>query len=421
MQFNKTLSVISISFFLLGCSIPNGQKSNSDKKSEINEVAIPSPAENSDHGYLLADNRIPRLENCKTWKEFWIFGGPAISFEVAAKSDHIKNLATSTQIYLKNKHLDFDTNGILCDEEDKNNNEAVTEKFSETENVYRNAIEDIRSFRSSGIDGLEIDAYKGSGVRVDTFNHYLGTVERAAEFWAQFNGGSNVVKSVSVLNNQARKDFESRRKQIGLPNFGEDWWKRSEEFGGGTVISDTQGLSHVWFRLKPGEPDLPSDDYAFHEVTHSYQDVLSNGNLGKDVPCWFVEGYAMVVGLANSFDDEARNIEFYEFSRTERIKILNNYYDQFGINSDSELKKNILFKHTHIQCNTNEPLFGYRLGMLVSEAWISEFGFSASVEFIKSIQDGNFEENFESEFGISMDEWLTTKAFDYVKKSLSAP
>ena len=81
---------------------------------ELEEVtARPDTNENSDHGYLLQDDRIPRLETCEEWDEFWIYEGPAISF-YAASMHKGAAIAVSTEIYLKNQHLDSDADGVIC-------------------------------------------------------------------------------------------------------------------------------------------------------------------------------------------------------------------------------------------------------------------------------------------------------------------
>ena len=84
-----------------------------------------------------------------------------------------------------------------------------------------------------------------------------------------------------------------------------------------------------------------------------------------------------------------------------------------------QLSKILLYGHSHPQCNTEEPLFGYRLGQLVSEQWIAEFGFERTVTFMKNIPDYQFEDQFEIEFGISMNDWLQTRALPYLFKVLS--
>lgn len=78
-----------------------------------NGVIAPFIPENSDHGYLLEDNRIPRLETCAEWNDFWVYRGPAVSFDAIEEYPGL-DIAVSTQIYRKNRHLDANKDGIIC-------------------------------------------------------------------------------------------------------------------------------------------------------------------------------------------------------------------------------------------------------------------------------------------------------------------
>ena len=94
---------------LAGCT-PAGTEST---LSESGNFVIPNPPENSDHGYLLEDDRIPSISTCEEWEEFWVFEGPAVSFSVAESAEN-KEIAVSTQIYLKNSVLDKNKDGVIC-------------------------------------------------------------------------------------------------------------------------------------------------------------------------------------------------------------------------------------------------------------------------------------------------------------------
>jgi M6 family metalloprotease-like protein len=92
-----------------GCSSDVGET----QLETLGEITIPNPAENSDHGYLLEDDRIPTISTCEEWEEFWVLEGPAVSFEAAESKDD-SQIAVSTQIYLKNKDLDSNNDGVIC-------------------------------------------------------------------------------------------------------------------------------------------------------------------------------------------------------------------------------------------------------------------------------------------------------------------
>lgn len=82
-------------------------------------VAIPDPPENSTHGYTTDPARVQTLNSCDDWRVFWRFQGPAVSFAVSEKVSDIAVVATSTEIYLANRHLDSNGDGILCFYEDE--------------------------------------------------------------------------------------------------------------------------------------------------------------------------------------------------------------------------------------------------------------------------------------------------------------
>lgn len=389
---------------------------------------IPDPPENSDHGYLLEDNRIPSLTTCEEWDQFWTLGGPAVSFEVAKRNPQVLALAVSTQVFLKNQILDSDSNGILCDEDIAIQGEPIVDEDQKASpnnpesDLVEAVVSQIRSFRKTGENfELELDSFSGPNVERDVFDHYIGSVERAAKFWAQFNDGQSLVRSVTVVANDEQRVLLQRIEELGLPpSIAADWWPRAAEYGGGTVFQADDGYSHVFFRLKPGRGDKPYDDYAFHEITHSYQDGLGAISGTKDFPCWFGEGYAMVVGHANNSPSDDENLRRYRQWQGETIQILGEYFSNQNESLALELAKALNYGHSNETCNTQEPLFGYRLGRLVSEVWIGEFGFEATIAFMKNIEDFEFEAQFEKDFGISMDDWLYTRALPQIYEMLRA-
>lgn len=97
-----------------------GEREQSPSADQIvlgNGVLAPAIPENSDHGYLLEDDRIPRLETCAEWSDFWVYRGPAVSFDAIEEHPGL-DIAVSTQIYRKNRHLDANKDGIICFEGD---------------------------------------------------------------------------------------------------------------------------------------------------------------------------------------------------------------------------------------------------------------------------------------------------------------
>jgi M6 family metalloprotease-like protein len=107
----KALTVLlaTTSVALTGCLHTGSQ----DASLRVGEIVVPNPPENSDHGYLLEDDRIPQISTCQEWEEFWVDEGPAVSFAATAAAGN-REISVSTQVYLKNRDLDTNQDGIIC-------------------------------------------------------------------------------------------------------------------------------------------------------------------------------------------------------------------------------------------------------------------------------------------------------------------
>lgn len=124
MLFSRTALILAVVALLTSSCVPSevvesqivgdSSEPQSSASLRVNGVDIPQPPENSQHGYLVEDNRIPSITNCTEWKDFWDGRGPAASFAIAAQYPELEGLEVSTQIYLKNMHLDPDQNGVVC-------------------------------------------------------------------------------------------------------------------------------------------------------------------------------------------------------------------------------------------------------------------------------------------------------------------
>lgn len=426
--------VFGIPFFLVSCaSPPSGEmggapaleESDAMKSAPGTKWSVPQIPENSEHGYLLADNRIPTLDSCEEWVKFWEGSGPAVSFAVAAGFPDIEQLEVSTQIFLKNRHLDADGNGVLCFEGPPSasvmEESGLAEISLEGLSGYELVVADIRRYRQSSepltFPNL-IQVYEDPSVDELIRDHYTRMVVRAAEFWAQFGDSPSLVGSVNVFGHDSRDLYRQRQIAIGRGDLSLDAWTRAEGTGGGTVHTDASGKSHAFFRLNDRGGDFPYDDYAFHEITHSYQEAFAFHGNYENTPCWFGEGYAKAVGHANTSVDDNENLRIYRGLRSSDAARLRIYFAAEGEDLKTQIVNTLQFSHNHPQCNTEEPLFGYRLGWLTAEAWIEEFGFAATVDFMKTVAGRDFEATFESYFGVPMDSWLSTSAADYIVEVL---
>lgn len=372
-----------------------------------NGVAAPLVPENTSHGYLLDDASIPKVSNCSDWWNFWTGIGPSVGFQVA-KQENFKG-HVSTQVYIKNMQLDIGKNGILCDE--------YIDVWDENYYPYIKVVNDIRSFLPYANYENALIGFKSGEVSAEVFQHHLDVTNDAHAFWSQFSEKSKKVQTMMIFTNSDRDAYINRLKELDIDSKYENVWGVGSSGGGGTAIPDKNGNVHVVYRLTDNT-ELPWRDYMFHETTHAYQEAYGQMYNWIFEPCWFGEGYAMVIGLSHTWDDDWKTAEHYKVERTQRIEQLNSYFDSLDNKSNEEIKNSLLLSHSDKKCNSQEPLLGYRLGMLVSEAWILEFGFQNTVDFLVNIENNDFEASFEKEFGISMNDWLLTKGYEYVVDAL---
>lgn len=106
-------------------------------------VVIPAQPENSNHNYLLEDDRIPSIDSCDEWANFWFGNGPAISFAAAEQVAGYLDVEVSTQIYVKNEQLDSNGDGILCLEEDQEDVAAYLQAKESLTNVPVTEVADL--------------------------------------------------------------------------------------------------------------------------------------------------------------------------------------------------------------------------------------------------------------------------------------
>ena len=211
--FSSTWVVV---FFLAACateqaSVPIEVEELSPQVTtpvESREVVVPNPPENSAHGYLLEDDRIPTLYSCEEWAEFWVGSGPAVSFAVAESYPNVENLEVSTQIYLKNKNLDPDENGIICFE-DIGLLESLPENVNDQ--THRLATEDCR-LRSNEL---------GAGFpRPAGYLPAEGTIS-AVMLFVEFTN----VKIAENIQDEARSYYEEFSEFFDLQSGGRQKWE----------------------------------------------------------------------------------------------------------------------------------------------------------------------------------------------------
>lgn len=407
-------------------------ESESQETGKTKRIATPNPPENSDHGYLLADSRIPRLESCQEWEGFWNLEGPAVSF-IAASQYSAEEIAVSTQIYLKNRHLDTDRDGVLCFFE----NEAKPSSQETRENSSANAESDQVSVKREPWMLAAIDVRESMGTdqnephpidfasSPNVVPSHANTVRRGVDFalrtWAPFIE-SNRPLAMTVVHPDDKRWFLKRWEALGRDNTGSFWWDLAKANGGGAVGTTEAGIPNMYFMTSESyvPPDGPVDYYV-HEVAHFFQALTAGANKRDSFPCWYFEGTATFVGFSMTYpDDEDRTIAEFAFSRIERAKVLMEFYGANGGLTEKRLSRDVLnFPEGDPTCQHEFPQFGYNLGMFVTEKFIIDFGFDAFVEMTKEMGKANLPKAFNLVTKVDYIGWVEGELLPYLSQTLA--
>jgi hypothetical protein len=420
-----TLSAVVL--FTNSCGLAPSETSTEVVAGATDGWKVPEENENSDHGYLLQDSRIPRLASCDEWDRFWIHEGPAVSFGVASAYAE-PELAVSTQIYQKNRHLDLDKDGVVCfyENEPKPLNLAKSEgdeadRSTDHSKPWVRATLSVResiNFDSAGDYPLDF-ASSPSVVKSHAASVRKG-VELALRFWAPYIDSTRPL-AMTVVHPNDKTWFLKRWDELGRDNTGEFWWNLAKDGGGGAVGWTESGIPNMYFMASEDFPP-PSGpmDYYVHEVTHFFQTLTNGDSSNEAAPCWYAEGTATFIGHAMTYPtDEARTMEEFVSVRKERAKNLMNFYETVGGPSQARLERDILkFPEGDPTCQHETPQFGYNLGMFVAEKLIFDFGFDSFIEMSKGMGGQNLASAFESVNGIDYQRWVKASLIPYIIENL---
>jgi len=217
-----------------------------------------------------------------------------------------------------------------------------------------------------------------------------------------------------------------RWNDLGRDNTGQGQWDRTLGGGGGAVGWNSSGQRNMWFKISPtatAEPDMTSIDhnvdYYFHETTHFFQNTfVGTANMGN-TPCWFGEGSAMLVGFANSFNAETSNFQYSQIQRAAKIAELKQYLAPQNPDASNILNLLTSFPLTSPQCQFQSPQLGYGLGWLVSEKLVGDFGFLSFIDFMKAMNQADWQTAFERNYGMSVSDWYQNSLIPYLVKILN--
>lgn len=397
-----------------------------------NGVEAPVFGENSDHDYLLDDNRIPRLDTCAEWDEFWVYEGPAVSFEVASRYDE-PMLAVSTQIYKKNLHLDSDSDGVICffeneakplaDSRENSSDAASGGAEEEADQSWILAVKSVRqAISTEQSESHPLDFAASPSVVPAHATIVREGVETALKFWAPFIDSDRPL-AMTVVHPKDKKWFLKRWEELGKDNTGEFWWNLAVGNGGGAVGWTVEGIPNMYFMTSEDyAPPRGPVDYYVHEVTHFFQ-TLNLGLRGESTaPCWYGEGTANFIGFSMTYaKNETKTISEFATTRKERAKILMDFYDANGGLTEKRLERDILnFPPGDETCQHKDPAFGYNLGMFTAEKLIIDYEFKAFIDMTKEMRRLSLPKAFEKATGENYEAWVRGDLFPYLLKTLPA-
>ena len=381
-----------------------------------NGVEAPQSAENSDHGYLLEDARIPRFETCQEWEGFWDLEGPAVGFAAAAVYENLE-IAVSTQIYTKNQHLDSNLDGVICFYEEQA--KPVTPTLAQGD--WFTAVESVRAGLISNVDDPHpLDFAASPNTDPKHAEVILEGVEYALKVWGPFIDSDRPL-AMTVVHPKDKKWFLDRWAKLGKDNTGEFWWDLALGNGGGAVGVTASGIPNMYFMASADyPPPSGSVDYYVHEVAHFFESLTVEGVRTPDAPCWLIEGPATFIGFAMTYpDDLERTIAQLTYERTTRAKGLVSYYSNGAGLSDGTLRENIVnFPKNDDRCQHSGPQLGYNLGMFVAERFIADFGFQAFVDISVKRAGRSLPEAFESVLKQDYEDWVDKTLIPYLEDEL---
>lgn len=391
-------------------------ESDAPTKLLANGVAAPLTAENTQHGYLLENDRIPRLETCAEWDDFWDLEGPAVGFAAASVYESVE-IAVSTQIYTKNQHLDSNLDGVICFYEEQ----ASPVTPNPIQGDWYVALESVRAGLISNVDDPHpLDFAASPSTDPEHAEIIRKGVEYALKVWGPFIASDRPL-AMTVVHPDDKKWFLDRWAKLGRDNTGEFWWDLAKGNGGGAVGVTPTGIPNMYFMASAAyPPPSGSVDYCVHEVAHFFESLNIEGVKTPDAPCWLVEGPATFIGFAMSYPDNlGKTVSQLEFERSSRAKGLVSYYSGGAGLSDGTLREDILnFPRNDDRCQHTGPQLGYNLGMFVAERLIADFGFQAFTDISISRAGRSLPAAFEYVLERDYEEWVDAQLIPYLQSEL---
>lgn len=219
--------------------------------------------------------------------------------------------------------------------------------------------------------------------------------------------------SVTVLHPNDFKWYEEIVSTLDLFDYGDPWFQRTSENGGGAVFESYSGRPHMFFmvpdRNQPSQTDI---DWYVHETMHIFQLGILQGRRDENLGCMYTEGGATLVGNALSAVNPEIASQRYLQQRTNRIRDIKRFYEN-ETNLSSAIYNQLAFGQND-RCNVQSPGFGYNLGAIVAEKMVYDFGIEGFMDMHFYFDRYRLDQVFTMKFGVDYFEWLEAEAVPYV-------
>lgn len=392
----------------------NSQIANTNSSQLENGVFAPNNPENSFHGASLEQGQIPTATTCEEWELSWLYEGPAVSF-ASANQYGDSGMSVSTEIYVENKHLDEDGDGIVCFYENRKKPD-----INSASKDWLQAFDAVWSYLdSNSAESYPIDFAVSPSTLPENADVIRRGVEQSLQEWAPFIS-SQTPLPVTVVHPDDKDWFQDRWSKLGGTENSAGWFDSFKETGGGGVSETTQGIPHMHFMILDSNP--PKDgpvDFYFHETTHFFES--STSSYDKISPCWAIEGPASFIGFSKTQpDDKDASAQTMSAIRRESAMFVFDFYsDQGGFTEKAALRLTKDLTLGDPQCQFEWPAFGYNVGMFIAEKFIIDFGFQGFLDLVAEFNSSSLPQAFFEVTGVDYEEWITNEAATYVFREIN--
>ena len=278
---------------------------------------------------------------------------------------------------------------------------------------YEIVFDEVRDWFDFDFDEIHpIDYYVSpSSNQVKSDNIYNGMYQAAGLLQPYLIGFDNL--SVTVVHPNDLEWYEDIVSTLDLFDYGDPWFERTSENGGGAVFESYSGRPHMFFMVP--DRNTPSDvdiDWYVHETKHIFQLGLLEGKRDTNLGCMYTEGGATLIGNILGMVNEQSAWNHFIRNREQRIGQMADYYAN-ETNLSKAIYDQVLFGQND-RCNVQAPGFGYSLGALVIEKMVYDIGIENFMDMHFYFNEYRIDEIFEMNFTMDYHEWVEQESVPYV-------